>query len=52
MMFDQQQKTSDSNLSTQNLGNTTNNDRTISSKDVQVSISEGSEKFLIPSNIT
>ncbi|XP_068494179.1 myb family transcription factor PHL5-like isoform X3 [Phaseolus vulgaris] len=52
MMFDEQQKTSDSNLSTQNLGNTTNNDRTISSKDVQVSISEGSEKFLIPSNIT
>ncbi|KAK7355119.1 hypothetical protein VNO80_14364 [Phaseolus coccineus] len=52
MMFDQQQKTSDSNLSTQNLGDTTNNDRTISSRDVQVSISEGSEKFLIPSNIT
>jgi len=52
MMFDQQQKTSDSNLSTQNLSNTTNNDRPISSTDVQVSISEGSEKFLIPSNIS
>lgn len=52
MMFDQQQKTSDSNLSTQNLDNTTNNDRSISSKDVQVSISEGSERLLVPSNIT
>ncbi|XP_047148101.1 myb family transcription factor PHL5-like isoform X2 [Vigna umbellata] len=52
MMFDQQQKTSDSNLSTLNLGNTTNNDRPISSKDVQVSVSEGSKRLLIPSNIT
>lgn len=52
MMFDQQQKTSDSNLSTLNLGNTTNNDRPISSKDVQVSVSEGSKRLFIPSNIT
>ncbi|KAL2326928.1 hypothetical protein Fmac_020355 [Flemingia macrophylla] len=34
-MFDQQQKTSDSHLNTQNLSNATNNDKPISSKDVQ-----------------
>ncbi|KAK7392816.1 hypothetical protein VNO78_21264 [Psophocarpus tetragonolobus] len=47
MMFDQQQKTGDSHLNTQNLSNTTNNDRPNSSKDVQVSISEGSENSLL-----
>ncbi|TKY53273.1 PHR 1 protein [Spatholobus suberectus] len=47
MMFDQQQKTSDSHLNTQNLDNTTNNDRPISSKDNLVSISEGSENSLL-----
>ncbi|RDY07489.1 Myb family transcription factor PHL5, partial [Mucuna pruriens] len=52
MMFDQQQKTSDhSHLNTQNLDNTTNNDKPNSSKDVQVSISEGSENILFPSKI-
>ncbi|XP_027366587.1 protein PHOSPHATE STARVATION RESPONSE 3-like [Abrus precatorius] len=43
MMFDQQQKTSNSPLNTQNLGTTTNIDIPMRPKDVQVSISEGSE---------
>ncbi|KAK7345134.1 hypothetical protein VNO77_15609 [Canavalia gladiata] len=52
MMFDQQQKTSNSLLNTQNLGNTANSDIPISPKNVQVSISEGSENSLFPSKIS
>ena len=46
MMFDQQQKTTDSHLITEN------NDRPISSKDVLVSIYEGSENSLFSSKIS
>jgi len=42
-MFDQQQKTSNSSqLNTQNLDNTTNNEIPISPKDIEVTIFEGS----------
>lgn len=46
MMFDQQQKTTDSHLITEN------SDRPISSKDVLVSIYEGSENSLFSSKIS
>jgi hypothetical protein len=54
MMFDQQQKRNSSDqLNTQNLDNTSNNDKPISPKDIEVSIFEGSENnSLFPSKIS
>ncbi|KAJ1409888.1 SANT/Myb domain [Sesbania bispinosa] len=52
MMFDQQQKTSNDLLNTQNLSNTANSDKPNSPKDVEVSISEGSGKSLFHSKIS
>ncbi|CAJ2673082.1 unnamed protein product [Trifolium pratense] len=54
MMFDQQQKRSSSDqLDTQNLDNTSNNDKPISPKDIEASIFEGSENNpLFPSKIS
>ncbi|KAK7278833.1 hypothetical protein RJT34_23871 [Clitoria ternatea] len=52
MMFDQQQKTSNSLMNTQNLDNTSNNDKPISPKHVQDSISEGCGNSLFPSKIS
>ncbi|KAJ1423237.1 SANT/Myb domain [Sesbania bispinosa] len=52
MMFDQQQKTSNDLLNTQNLSNTANSDKPNSPKDVEDSISEGSGKSLFHSKIS
>lgn len=53
MMFDQQQKTSNNLLNTQNFGTTANgDDASIGLKDVEVSISEGSGNSLFPSKIS
>ncbi|XP_061336450.1 myb family transcription factor PHL5-like [Gastrolobium bilobum] len=51
-MFDQQQKTSNSILNTQNLDNTANNDKQQSPEDVEVSISDGSGISFFPSKIS
>ncbi|KAI4300703.1 hypothetical protein L6164_034049 [Bauhinia variegata] len=52
MLFDQQQKTSDSPLNSENLGSTPNDDTTISPEDIEVSISQGSGNSFFPSKIS
>ncbi|KAI4348763.1 hypothetical protein L6164_009445 [Bauhinia variegata] len=52
MLFDQQQKTSNSPLNFENLASTPDDDKSTSHKDIEVSISEGSGNSFFPSKIS